>query len=298
MPDSDEMNTKVPAPRAAMPGASARASTTGARRLTSSVRSICASVNSSSGPLAGSAALATSTSTSPGLPRSAARRRPGAPRSRRPVPAPRSAASGSSTSARRPVRIICAPGRERPRDRMADPAVGAGDEHRFRRPCAVSREATRREHGDGGGEAMQEAASPDRADLVRRRRSQPRRPAELPLEHARRRGRNPEHRLPAAVAREHERAGGRLARPSPRPARRAHARSRWSAERASRACSRTTWPAGTCAPTTSRPSSESAPRTRGPGSRPARTRACRRRSRSRSAARRRPALARAARARR
>ena len=53
-----------PRPRSTMRGARARASVTGARRLTSSMRSICSWVSSVNRPLAGRAAFATRTSTS------------------------------------------------------------------------------------------------------------------------------------------------------------------------------------------------------------------------------------------
>ena len=62
LPDSEEMKTRWPEPRSLMPGSSARASCTGARRFTSSARSISSAVKLSSRPDAGSAAFATSTS--------------------------------------------------------------------------------------------------------------------------------------------------------------------------------------------------------------------------------------------
>ena len=71
LPDSEEMKTRWPRPRSTIAGVRMCASTIGARRLTSSARSICSTLNESSVPEAGSAALATRMST---WPASAARR--------------------------------------------------------------------------------------------------------------------------------------------------------------------------------------------------------------------------------
>ena len=61
------MSTICPRRRATIPGARRRVRAMGARRFTSSARSISSSVKSRSGPLAGSPALATKTSTVAGL---------------------------------------------------------------------------------------------------------------------------------------------------------------------------------------------------------------------------------------
>ena len=65
LPDSDDTNTTWPRPRSSIPGSSARVSWIGARRFTSSARSIWSWSKSSTLPLAGRAAFATSTSTAP-----------------------------------------------------------------------------------------------------------------------------------------------------------------------------------------------------------------------------------------
>src|ERR1035438_9434762 len=109
LPDSEDMNSRCPLPRFTITGASACASTIGARRLTSSTRSISSIVNDSSRPEPGSAALARRMSTSP---ESATRRSTAAAslRSTASVRAPSSsAASGSRISVRRPVRIRSPP---------------------------------------------------------------------------------------------------------------------------------------------------------------------------------------------
>ena len=118
----------MPLPRATIASASPCASSIGARRLTSSARSISSIEYDVSRPLPGSAALATSTSTSPasassrsgasGTDRSASIARP-----------PISCASGSSTSTRRPVsdELRAARG-ERPGDRLPEPAGRAGEQ--------------------------------------------------------------------------------------------------------------------------------------------------------------------------
>ena len=103
-PDSDEMKTMWPLPRSSMPGSSARASCIGARRFTSSARSISSAVKLvEPSRLPGSAAFATSTSIA------AARRRalrPAAGSARSATSgstrSPSSAASSSSTSRLRP----------------------------------------------------------------------------------------------------------------------------------------------------------------------------------------------------
>src|SRR5262245_14481794 len=107
-PEIDEMNTICPRPRSSMPTAAMRAIMIGARRLTSSARSICSGVNSRSGPLAGRAAFATSTSRGPAsrMQRSTSAR---SARSATTVRAPIASASGASASARRPLTITSAP---------------------------------------------------------------------------------------------------------------------------------------------------------------------------------------------
>jgi hypothetical protein len=65
LPEIDEMRTIWPRPRSRMPIAARRAITIGARRFTSSARSISSTLKSRSGPLDGSAAFATSTSIGP-----------------------------------------------------------------------------------------------------------------------------------------------------------------------------------------------------------------------------------------
>ena len=66
LPDSEETNTRCPAPRAAIGSASRRAITIGARRLTASARSMSSTEKRRDVPAARAApALATSTSTSP-----------------------------------------------------------------------------------------------------------------------------------------------------------------------------------------------------------------------------------------
>ena len=50
LPESEEMNSRCPLPRSTIAGASAWASAIGARRLTSSARSICSTLKLSSVP--------------------------------------------------------------------------------------------------------------------------------------------------------------------------------------------------------------------------------------------------------
>ena len=112
-----------------MAGASARASMIGAWRLTCSARSICSGVYSSSGPLAGSAALATSTSIERRLGDQAL------DRLRLPEVARQRAAS--DLGRQRLEHVGPAAGqhqigptvRERAGNRVPDPARGAGQEH-------------------------------------------------------------------------------------------------------------------------------------------------------------------------
>jgi hypothetical protein len=107
-PASDDMNTMCPAPRATMGSDSVRARMIGARRFTSSARSSCSPVYSSTGPSAGIPALATRMSTSPAslASRSTAARSLRSAAIARP---PTSSASGSSTSVRRPLSTSFAP---------------------------------------------------------------------------------------------------------------------------------------------------------------------------------------------
>ena len=72
-PTARETNTRWPWPRASIPCDRARASTIGARRLTASARSISSTLNESSTPVAGSAALATRMSAFEDLRRAGAR---------------------------------------------------------------------------------------------------------------------------------------------------------------------------------------------------------------------------------
>ena len=102
LPASEETNTMWPGARARHGAEQQPGERIGARRLTSSARSTCSPVKSSASPLAGSAALATSTSTGAGVlgqPRhgGAVGEVAGQRRARRV-----SAASGSSTSAPAP----------------------------------------------------------------------------------------------------------------------------------------------------------------------------------------------------
>src|SRR5579875_947845 len=102
------MSTTWPSRRAIIPGTSARVRATGARRLTSSMRSISSCSSSTSQPEAGSAALATSTSISP----ASATNRSSSDRWARSHTTARARsrrASGSSTSARRPLSTRLAP---------------------------------------------------------------------------------------------------------------------------------------------------------------------------------------------
>src|SRR5271166_693290 len=108
------MNSRCPLRRPIIAGSRAWASWIGARRLTSSARSISAAVKPSRRPLAGSAALAMRMSTAPA---SSTRRSSsaGTLRSTTVVRASSSVPSCASTSARRPVRISLAPRAERAR---------------------------------------------------------------------------------------------------------------------------------------------------------------------------------------
>src|SRR5262245_44965912 len=91
-----------------MPRAAARAMMMGARRFTSSARSICSGSKSSRGPLEGNAALATRMSMGPA---SSTHRATAARslKSARITPAPSASASGRSASARRPLSTTVAP---------------------------------------------------------------------------------------------------------------------------------------------------------------------------------------------
>ena len=283
-------------------GASARASAIGARRLTSSIRSICSCVSSVSTPLAGSAALATSTSTSPaslGEPldvvavreiagdRAAADllgqrlEHVGSAAGQRSGRAPRAANARAIACAdarrwrRSPARLpptrliacaaVCVPVAAAQPGNTASVAV---------KPCRKLRPPT----GPISPAAKKPAAG-RAAELVARPRP--------------RRGRGvPNIARPAAIAGEHERAGRRLAgeRLDAQPERAAQilvGRSRVPRVQADDLAL-----ADRGADDRGRPTPDRRRARRGRGSRPARTRACRRRSRSRSGARRRPAPAR------
>src|SRR5215207_530015 len=226
------MNTRWPPPRDAMPSDSRRARMIGARRLTSSARSISSSENDSSTPLPGTPALATSTSTGPASStrRSRAARCVSSHGTTRP---PTSAASGSSTSTRRALRTSCAPRRAsaraitcpspplapvksavRPPRFTQEPSQnthggapttrhrGAPTIRRWRAPLGGSRE-----DGDGGGEAVEEVLASDGADLAGGEESRGRRSRERFVD---RRGvviGVAEQVAAPAVAREQERAG-------------------------------------------------------------------------------------------
>src|SRR4051794_36873837 len=149
-----------------MPSASRRARTMGARRFTSSARSISATEKSPRSPLPGRAALATSTSTSPasrasrstssGTERSAATARP-----------PVSAARGSSTSARRPVRTSEAPRAANARA-IAPPSPPVAPVTITRPPIRSARR-TRGTLPAGGGAPPPRRAPPAHAPPPRRR---------------------------------------------------------------------------------------------------------------------------------
>ena len=140
-------------------GASSRASTIGARRLTSSARSICSSENvlePARSPGARRWRRATSTSAAPR--RRAARSRPRSARSTRATRPPSSAASGSSTSARRAGEHEARAPRERARARSHARA------RRWRRSTRTAVRPTCMvspgEHRHGRGEAVQELSPP------------------------------------------------------------------------------------------------------------------------------------------
>ena len=167
--------------------AAARA-TIGARRLTSSARSICSTVKSSSCPLRRQRRVGDEDLDVAGLARRAARaRRVGEVDGER--AAAELGASGSSTSARRPVRTSCAP-RAASARAIAWPmpplapvsrTVPAGD-------ARVACRRSRAEQRDGRREGVQEALAADRADLAGREEARRRRAGELLATARRRRG--------------------------------------------------------------------------------------------------------------
>ena len=115
-----------PPPRSAMPSHMSRARTIGARRLTSSARSISSTVNDSRRPLPGWAALATRTSTGPASSTSRTSDSRSV-RSHDMARPPVSAASGSSTSAAACEHDARAPAHERARDRLPSPPLAPVD---------------------------------------------------------------------------------------------------------------------------------------------------------------------------
>ena len=110
--------------------ASARASAIGARRLTSSIRSICSWVSSVS-IAAGRHARRSRPARPARRPRGSGGRRPRASTGRTPTARPRPRAPAARAHpARRPVSVRFAPaGGERAGDRVADAAGGAGHQH-------------------------------------------------------------------------------------------------------------------------------------------------------------------------
>ena len=101
----------------------------GARRFTSSARSISSGVKSSSVAGRRQRGVRDEDVDVAGTPRPDARRRRGRRGRPRARGRPSSAASGSSTSARRPVRTSCAPrSAQRAGDRLADAAAGAREQ--------------------------------------------------------------------------------------------------------------------------------------------------------------------------
>ena len=111
-----------------MAGRAHAAIATGARRLTSSIWSICSWVRSVSTPLAGRAAFSTRTSTSARLGQPI-HVLPGAEIT---SDRPPSDLLGERLEQLRPAageHQVGAPGRERAGDRLADPAGRAGDQH-------------------------------------------------------------------------------------------------------------------------------------------------------------------------
>ena len=208
-------------------GASARASAIGARRLTSSIWSICSWVRSVE-HAAGRQARRW---------RPARRRRLGrlgaqpihvvlVPRARSHAARPRLQLVGErarARSARRPVSIRRAPRAASARAiAWPIPPVAPVNEHGAVRQhgClprhgaqskARSATALSREDGHGGGEAVQEAAPADRTDLAGGEEARRGRAAELLVHGDGVMVAGAEHRLAAPVAGEHQRAGGGLA---------------------------------------------------------------------------------------
>ena len=264
-------------------------------------------------PPAGRAApaFATRTSTSPRRARRAADRPRCDRRGRTAIArAPSSPASGSSTSARRPVSTRLAPrGGECPRDRVADARPWRRSRARCRGRCSRRRQCSRARRGRGPallGNSATVAVKPcrklapaDRADLAGgeeagRRALRRARAATIAASWSP----GPNMALPRPLQEKHERARRRVARiaatrRAERPAEVLVGRAgvaRVQPDHLSRVARR--------ADARSAASRGRRRARRGRGSRPARTRAGRCRSRSRSAVRRRSASARAGRARR
>ena len=127
-PDSDDMNSRCPLPRATIGSIRPWASSIGARRLTASARSICSGEKEFSRPLPGSPAFATSTSTSP----ASASSRSGASGSDRSATITRPPISRGERlehlgAAARQRQRRAARG-QRPRDRLAQPTGRAGQQ--------------------------------------------------------------------------------------------------------------------------------------------------------------------------
>src|SRR3954449_9877812 len=266
-----------PAPRSAILSAITRARTIGARRLTMSARSISSTLNENTCPEAGRPAFATSTSTSPW---SVARRSTAAAsvRSTATDRAPVSAASGSSTSVRRPVRISRASARCRRRamGRPRPPGAPGGDQPRIGAVQAA---------GDGLAETARRAGEQDGPPGEVHRGNtatvavNPWRNGSPPTGPISPAAKNPAAGAPANSSSsasaswsgtpniERPRplqvktsAPAGAAPPSASTRRPSDSRRSRSAERASRACIRTTEPGSTGAPTATVPSSGSAPR--------------------------------------
>ena len=234
-----------------MRGASARASATGARRLTSSIRSICSWLSSVSIPLAGSAAFATSTSTSAGRlggePFHLVAVAPGRSQTARP---PTSEASGSSTSARRPLSDQARHRGRRSARAIACPIPPVAPVTRTvpviddgRHACGVTHRPT--SCGNTATVAVKPCRKlrpPTGSDLAGGEETGRRSSAQLPVHDGGVVVGRAEHRTAAPVAGEQQRAGQALVPSIASALRRSARRRSSSAELASRTCSRTTCP--------------------------------------------------------
>ena len=262
-----------PPPRAAIASASRSARTIGARRLTASARSSVLDREAVERPLAGHAGVGDQHVDVAGLARSGGRPRRGSARSHGHRPRAelgRERLEHVRTTARQDE-ARAARG-ERPRDRVAEPAGGAGEEDRRARRGSPANPPARRSSRARADRARHGPKTATVAVKPCRKYSPPTGPispaakkpaAGAPASSRVDRGgvvvRAAEHRLAAAVAGEHQRAGGRRARRAPRMRMPSASRRSRSALAASRACSRTTWPGRTSAPTDDRPLSGSAP---------------------------------------